>query len=450
MASQTDIVTLQCEELLGELAPRLETARKIEREHDRNLACRFNVFAYVRTDELGLSRVIADLLDPMSEHGQGTTFLKALLETFTSTPGSLLPSLIDVDAKSIVVQTERVTDTGGRIDITVDIPDGARSFCLAFENKPYASQDSCQVTAYLRFLSKHYQGNFLLVYLPPSGEGPYEKDLPRADRELWVNHFLVMPYDGENSLADWFATCRERCKAERVRAFLKDAEMFCKEVFGETAMTIDRETQTVADHLYKYPRHLRTALTVHDAWHWMRAEVCEEFLHHLRRVVEDRMRAKLSKIASDFHVGCVYEGDKPTSNNLWITREDWPEWDETEGHDVRTMIRLRSEGRGPNGWIWGVSNPKKPEDMSDVERARRIRLNKALKDQGLRLDHDGIWWPQYEYAKRYGDWYPLVPDLHEEFKSGCGPIVTYFAENLIEIAKTAIPAIDEVEGQDRG
>ena len=143
VTSRTDKETLQCQTLLVEFAPRLEADRRLERELDRHLACRFNVFEYLRTDELGLSRVIADLLDPTKEHGQGTTFLKAMLEAFPMTRGRL-DGLQSTLANPIVVRTERATDTGGRMDITVDISDGDRSFCLAFENKPYAPQDAGQ------------------------------------------------------------------------------------------------------------------------------------------------------------------------------------------------------------------------------------------------------------------------------------------------------------------
>ena len=48
-----------------------------ERRRDRHLAHRFNVFRYLSQDELGLSRIIADLLDPTAEHGQGASFLEA-------------------------------------------------------------------------------------------------------------------------------------------------------------------------------------------------------------------------------------------------------------------------------------------------------------------------------------------------------------------------------------
>ncbi len=104
VTSRTDKETLQCQTLLVELAPRLEADRRLEREFDRHLACRFNVFEYLRTDELGLSRVIADLLDPTKEHGQGTTFLEAMLEAFPMTRGRL-DGLQSTLANPIVVRT---------------------------------------------------------------------------------------------------------------------------------------------------------------------------------------------------------------------------------------------------------------------------------------------------------------------------------------------------------
>ena len=73
--------------LLSELTPRLQAAQEAERERERHLAPRFNVFKYVRKGELELSRMIADLLDPAGEHGQGTSFLKAMLEALPETHG---------------------------------------------------------------------------------------------------------------------------------------------------------------------------------------------------------------------------------------------------------------------------------------------------------------------------------------------------------------------------
>ena len=137
-----------CVRLLQELTPHLHAARAVDRELNRHLARRFNVFRYLRDDELGLSRIIADLLDPEGEHGQGATYLRAMLEL-------LEVSLEAPDFGRIRVVTER--GTGGRfIDITVDIPTDGGTFCLAFENKPYAGDQFRQCIDYLEFLDSEY------------------------------------------------------------------------------------------------------------------------------------------------------------------------------------------------------------------------------------------------------------------------------------------------------
>ena len=58
------------------LPNRLSAARAVQRELERLLASRFNPLDYLRTDELGLSGIVADLLDPNGPHGQGGTFLE--------------------------------------------------------------------------------------------------------------------------------------------------------------------------------------------------------------------------------------------------------------------------------------------------------------------------------------------------------------------------------------
>ena len=420
------------------------TAEALEREINRHLAPRFNVFRYLRRDELGLSRMIADLLDPNARHGQGTSFLEALLDTLprnqrrVNTRGA-------TPSNPISVQRERLTTTGGRIDITVDIPDGDRTFCLAFENKPYAADLPGQMKAYLKYLKAQYGSDFLLVYLPPaSGDGPSEASLSKEDRDRWKKYHVVMPYAGEDSLVDWLANCRSRCDAERMRWFLREAESYFRSRFGEPTMTKDTVTGMVRDYLSSNPSQLRTALAVHDAWRHVRADICKRFLEHLHQVVTERIRDEKSQLASDLRVEWTYGGDKIHSNTLWITHDSWVTYDNTARR--RTRIQFRSEGKGPNRWIWGISQPKRLEQMTGAEKDRRTRLVAALKDRRLRLAHDGIWWPQYETPKRYADWDPLVPELHEECEKGGGTITAFITDNLLSIAAKAIPAIEEVEG----
>ena len=141
----------------AELAPRLETARELDLELDRRLARRFNVFDYLRTDERGLSRIIADLLNPQAGHGQGTVFLRTLLEEL-----KWFPLRHDLDECTISASVEHRTSSGRKIDVVVRvIAPNRQAWCLAIENKPFAGDQENQVSDYLEYLEEKFGERFL-------------------------------------------------------------------------------------------------------------------------------------------------------------------------------------------------------------------------------------------------------------------------------------------------
>lgn len=442
----------QCRSLLDHVAQRLDVISAHKRRRDRQRAPGFNVFKYLREDEAGLSNMIADLLDPAAKHSQGTAFLEAMLETLPETSGRF-GELQPTPASPIKVVTERQITSGRRIDITVDVPFSDQRFCLAFENKPYAQDQSGQVSAYLEYLREEYGTHFLLVYLPPVHREPDEASLPQPEREGWRGHFRVMPYLGKKiSLRNWFAACRNRCEADGVRWFLKSAESFCKDRFGESTMATDPGTQYARDYLSEHPKYLSAALAVHDAWPLLRAEVCKRFLEHLRNIVKQRLRKEVKNIDPDFYVRCHYGGEKQgSSSRLWIGRNGWVRYDDLPNNeDGRSAVSLESLKKGPYDWWWGVRSPKTLDEMNARERKRRTKLKVSLRDQeplfanaNPKTDHT---WLQWAFVRRrYRDWYPLVPKLYEECEAGGGPITNYYADNLLRIAAIAIPVINETD-----
>ena len=152
-----DVSERELERFFAEVAPRLETAQTLDDELDRQLARRFNVFRYLRTDEMGFSRMIADLLDPAGDHGQGAAFLKLLIEKLEFAK-DVNPS----DLSNAKVQTERQIHGRRRIDVVVEI---GGKHCLAIENKSnFAGDQEDQVEHYLGWLKKEYDHS-LLVYV---------------------------------------------------------------------------------------------------------------------------------------------------------------------------------------------------------------------------------------------------------------------------------------------
>jgi hypothetical protein len=294
--------------LLAELTPRLRMAQMVEREKDRRQARRFDIFKYLRTDELGLSRILADLLDPSAEHGQGASFLTAMLEALPETR-NMTGSIRETPEKPIKVVRERLTAEDRRIDVSVEIPTEKGPFCLAFENKPYAADQPAQIIDYLEFLRGNYGCKFLLVYVPPYEREPDESSLPTRERENWHGRFRVMPYTGEGaSLASWLGACRQRCKAERLNWFLSQAQSFCRRRFEGSAMTSDAEARSIREYLYAHPDQIRAAVTIHDAWPTIRAEACGRFLEHLHGNLDFALKREMPRIFDTRSPGAV---DRP-------------------------------------------------------------------------------------------------------------------------------------------
>ncbi len=368
----------------AQLSPRLQSARALERELDRHLARRFNVFDYLSTDEVALSKMIADLLDPEARHGQGTRFLRTLLDELTEIDGRPDPDAGLVQAIHVV--TERVIADGRRLDVSVEIPGTDGPYCLAIENKPYADDQRNQVRDYLRFLQRKYPDRFLLIYLSPTGQGPSSWSLPRGELRKWTGRLAVMGYwsgpeqhaAGDRyddfrvglSLAAWFSACRRRCEPDRLRWFLSEAEVFCKRRFGGHSMATDSETRTIKEFLFTNPEHLVTAQSVSDAWLKVKEVLCRGFLEDLCKELARRARKELPDIASDLRVGCRYGGEKYQSNYLWLHRASWKPWEghhkkEPPGEGCTAVVLQSGWTAGPNNWEWGVRHPR---DKSGIDR----------------------------------------------------------------------------------
>lgn len=417
-----------------ELAPRLETARILDRELDRELAHRFNVFDYLRTNELGLSRVIADLLDPGARHGQGVLFLRIYLEKLEGFRETL--RWPDLHGTSVRCE-EKITE--GRIDVVVRIKGpGGETHCLVLENKPYAYDQESQVERYLEHFGK--DDRFLLIYLSPTGEGPSEVSVPKDKLREWRDHFAIMPYVGaqeeqgdgfdeyrlSHSLANWLGECRKDCEVDRLRWFLADMERFCQGRFGGQAMTTDGEGKTVQEFVLEDPTRIETAAAVYESWLDIRDGVCREFLEGL----ESRIREAVGR--SDVLVGIAAD-IKPGQYYIKMYRKCWTRQTDS---DRTTEIMLVTDKRAPKDWYFAVWSPERKEERGALETRLESRLATGRSTRYL------AWW---EWVEKYGNWDSLVPALHKENQERGGDITSYFVNRFIEIAKVAVPIIDEFE-----
>lgn len=235
----------------------LETARS---RYAKQLAPDFSVFNYISTDEMMLSRIIADLLDPNGDHSQGDIFLKLFLSQLSN--ASIYENLALQQAK---ICTEAVTfrnDTQRRMDIYLQIPykSSTNSFGICIENKPYAADQPKQFTDYADEMSqRHTDNQWHIVYLTGYGNDPSNNSVDTALLEKWnqKQRFTSITYP---DLTEWLNQCKMACQNERVHSFLNAFNTFItKQFLGIEDMS---EPKQIIDIVLKNQDSLQAALTI--------------------------------------------------------------------------------------------------------------------------------------------------------------------------------------------
>ena len=417
------------------LGARLAAARQIERELDRALASRFNPLDYLRTDELGLSQILADLLDPSAVHGQGALFLRSFIENIGNRlPSGRLPAL---GPATVATRCERSIDGFGRLDISIEIgTTGRQPLCIAIENKPYAADGEGQIDAYLRFLRSRYPERFLLIYLSPHGGLPSADSLPPDARTDGLATLAYCPRghpaaDSHTALqfpftlTDWLRECELSCPIDRLRWFLRDTANFCHKTFGGV-LTTDREHREVRDFILESESNLLATLAVRDAYPKTRNEVIIGFLERLHeRIAHDLDQEGLES--------GYYFGDNPSEDGVWVYRSSWES-------DFTPYIWLGHDGRDASKWWLGVGF----WPFGKIDRDPRIeRLAKPL---AKRLGPSGrpgnfAWW---RYLGQHRDWAALLVRLHEE-RQRPGELIEHFASEFVEVARKAAEIVDGMD-----
>ena len=439
------------------LGARLAGARAVEAQLAHRIASRFNVFDYLRDDELGLSRVLADLLDPAGPHGQKTLFLRSflsLIDTGLSDAGltNLAKDWTPEDGR-VTVMTEWAIDTGEpgkgprRLDVRVVFEpiDGAPS-CIAIENKPYADDGDGQVQAYLRWLAKEYRGRFLLIYLSPHGGLPAENSLPANACTHGLALMSYVPVAAPNTsepavlrirspLSSWFARCAQGCEVDRLRWFLRDAEAFCHKQLGRVT-TMPSEIDEVRRFVLESDENLRTAIAVFDAWPQIRNEVIARFLAKMKDCIKEELAGELGQ---DLLFGSWFDG-RTQQDGLWVFRQTW------QMLGARPYVWLAHDGSAPKSWYWAVQlSPR----TNEIPQEKTKGLGKALlaeasrMPQGVRFTNGQGWCPFWGYLEGdLANWSPLAHQMHEEGRKP-GELMERLSCQFVQFATVTVPIIDD-------
>ena len=206
------------------------------------LAPKFNCFDFILPNEVKLSKILAEILNPKGSHAQGDLFLRLFLDLLFSGT-TIEANKIYPKNSSVVVKCEQLTtsisNSYRRIDILINLNG---KFGLAIENKPWANDQDKQLSDYAEHLNNSFK-DWCLIYLSGSGSAPSDISATKDEIEAWEAKEQYQKKDF-NFIFEWLEKCEQQCQADHVKHFLRDFIMYCKNTFLGGGSMIDEDLIT--------------------------------------------------------------------------------------------------------------------------------------------------------------------------------------------------------------
>jgi len=262
--------------LLKEVIFKAATLKEARERFADRLAPDFSIFDYLRTDEIGLSRYIADLLNPKGKHGQKEVFLEAFLKLL-----KLEKIKWSGNTKIKSVRLEEQANDQRRIDILLKFESGE---IIGIENKPWAGDQKNQLSDYAAFIEKEAAGNsWLLVYL--NNNDP--SDHSGAKKEVFIKakgegKFIQLSY---SDIIEWLEDCACKSRAPIVCLFIEELAKFIRmKVNGELEMSEENE---ISNLILDSSQNIESAFHVSIALRKVKEKLLKEFHGDLEKKLKD-------------------------------------------------------------------------------------------------------------------------------------------------------------------
>ncbi len=212
----------------------LKSLREVRAVYDEQVAFEFNSTRFFGPNENKTSEILAFFLSPNECHGQKATFLNLFVNQFKIQ----VPPILFEDLKTIKVTCEDPTPERRRIDITIVFGDS--DYVIGIENKfGRAADGRNQLKDYAEDLRRRTSSDkkWTLFYLTPNRENPSGDSIDETRRDELVKSENLRMISYHRDIIELLGRFELACKAESVRAFLKDFRQYLKQRYlGETVM----------------------------------------------------------------------------------------------------------------------------------------------------------------------------------------------------------------------
>ena len=364
-----EIAAKSVDELLKAIAFKTETIYEARKRFFSHLALDFTIFDYLRSDEMGVSRIIADLLDPNASHGQGSTFLKEFAKKIVQGWISL--------ANDWKVSTEKPVNGQRRIDIYLESSDGI----IGIENKPWAIDQKDQLIDYANYLKEHHE-RWLLIYL--GNNEPSAESITKENRKrLTLSGNLICCNFFE--LSNWLDDCAIKTKALNVRVFVDEFNNFIRRnINGELDMSEEKE---VLEEIRKSLSNISAAFHISNAMSKLKQD--------LLQLLHDQLETKFSEN------GFLLVWDNGM-NNAWM---------KYAGFGVKfnsqqdKYLRFEFDGTSLQQAFWGI---RRTDESVEYNSAKWKVINDLMMSV-FGTGKQSEWWP----------WWSSIPDANfkKEYKN---------------------------------
>ena len=286
---------------------------------------RFNPFQFLQTDEMGLSKILAFLLDPTETHGQGDLFLNSFLK-FINKHQFLAYQKVNIYLEKITKEendeitneitnetTNETTNNNGRHDIFIEgILDNKTSWVISIENKLQGAIDQPkQMHTYDKDLKNYVSDSYFLIYLPIFSNNPPEKSISEDKWAKLMSDKKAMVLSA-SMLIKWLDNTL--IIAPAVKQFCNDFKKFLSEdIMGNT-----QDSNELIECLINNDKALFSALTV--------LETKETLYEKLMAMLVEQLKIRFNRYTKLININfeCGDDGSfNKKGYGLYIGNEDF-------------------------------------------------------------------------------------------------------------------------------
>ena len=282
---------------------------------------RFNPFQFLQTDEMGLSKILAFLLDPTETHGQGDLFLNSFLK-FINKHQFLAYQKVNIYLEKITKEendeitnetTNETTNKNGRHDIFIEgILDNKTSWVISIENKLQGAIDQPkQMHTYDKDLKNYVSDSYFLIYLPIFSNNPPEKSISEDKWTELMSDKKAMVLSA-SMLIKWLDNTL--IIAPAVKQFCNDFKKFLSEdIMGNT-----QDSNELIECLINNDKALFSALTV--------LETKETLYEKLMAMLVEQLKIRFNRYTKLININfeCGDDGSfNKKGYGLYIGNEDF-------------------------------------------------------------------------------------------------------------------------------